>query len=383
MSVVPVCAATAPAAVPSAALQAWLTTHAQALHEDASQADALLPQLHSAGLLATAVPKALGGDGQAPHAAVQALAQVAESSLTAAFVLWAQRAFIDYLCVTDNAAARDHWLPQVLSGRLAGATGLSNAMKFLSQLEPLQVQAHVDSDGVRQLQGRMPWVTNLRRAGFVVAAAVQPPVAGQPPFIVALGSDSPGVSRSDDLDLLGLRGSNTAAVALQHVQVPAHCVLAEQGLLFLKRARPMFLSLQCGMSIGLVRAALRAAEQVGAAREVLQPRIQRAWEILETQWQLLRTGLDSGQFVEQAPALFQIRLTLAALVQEALQLELQGSGGRAYLRNQLPDFGRRLQESAFVPVVTPSLTQLQGELLRQGLPMPGVTGVPGVAGVCA
>jgi alkylation response protein AidB-like acyl-CoA dehydrogenase len=182
---------------------------------------------------------------------------------------------------------------------------------------------------------------------------------------VALDSSSAGIARSDDLDLLGLRGSNTAALQLDAVALPAHAVLAEEGLSFLKRARPMFLSLQCGMSIGLIRAALRAAEQVGAARDVLQPRITRACEVLETQWQLLRSGLDSGQFVNDAAALFHIRLTLAALVQEAIQLELQGSGGRAYLRSHLPNFGRRLQESAFVPVVTPSLTQLQGELLRQ------------------
>jgi hypothetical protein len=52
------------------------------------------------------------------------------------------------------------------------------------------------------------------------------------------------------------------------------------------------------------------------------------------------------------------------VVQESVQLELQGSGGRAYLRDHLPDFGRRLQESAFIPVVTPSLTQLQGELSK-------------------
>ena len=59
-----------------------------------------------------------------------------------------------------------------------------------------------------------------------------------------------------------------------------------------------------------------------------------------------------------------MRLELAAVVQESVQLELQGSGGRAYLGDHLPDFGRRLQESAFIPVVTPSLTQLQGELSK-------------------
>ena len=349
----------------TADLHTWLQAHAASLHEDAQHADALLGQLGRAGLLPIAVPQALGGDGQAPHHAVQALAEVAEHSLTAAFVMWAQRAFIDYLCVSDNAAARERWLPALLQGQMAGATGLSNAMKFLSQLEPLQVQAHSDAQGALQVSGRLPWVTNLHRAGFVVAAAVQPMQAGAQPLVVALEGTSSGLTRCADLDLLGLRGSNTAAIALADVAVPAHSVLAVQGLAFLKLARPMFLSLQCGMSVGLIRAALRAAEQVGAARDVLQPRIARAWQVLQAQWELLCTGLDSGQFVNDAPALFNIRLTLAALVQEAIQLELQGSGGRAYLRSHLPDFGRRLQESAFVPVVTPSLTQLQGELLRQ------------------
>ena len=347
------------------ALQAWLQNHAAALHEGDAQASALLGQLASADLLRIAVPTLWGGDGSAPHQAVQAIAEVAEHSLTAAFVLWAQRAFVDYLCVSDNAAARERWMPALLQGQLAGATGLSNAMKFLSQLEPLQVQEQRDAQGQLQVGGRLPWVTNLHPANFVVAAAVQPLQAGAQPLVVALESSSAGLSRSQDLDLLGLRGSNTAAIALTDVAVPAHSVLAVQGLSFLKRARPMFLSLQCGMSLGLIRAALRAAEQVGAAREVLQPRITRAWEVLNTQWQLLSEGLDSGRFVEDAAALFHIRLTLAALVQESIQLELQGSGGRAYLRSHLPDFGRRLQESAFVPVVTPSVTQLQGELLRQ------------------
>lgn len=78
----------------------------------------------------------------------------------------------------------------------------------------------------------MPWVTNLRRAGFVVAAAVQPAQAGAQPIIVALESSSAGLRRSDDLDLLGLRGSNTAAIALESVAVPAYSVLAEEGLGF-------------------------------------------------------------------------------------------------------------------------------------------------------
>ena len=60
-----------------------------------------------------------------------------------------------------------------------------------------------------------------------------------------------------------------------------------------------------------------------------------------------------------------LRIALAGLVQTAVQLELQATGGRAYLQGQAPGFARRWLEAAFVPVVTPSLTQLQAELARQ------------------
>lgn len=343
-------------------LQSWLQTHAQSLNADADAAQQVLPQLVHAGMHRIAVPQALGGDGGAAIDAVDAVAQVAEHSVTAAFVLWSHRTFIDYLCVTDNMAARELWLADMLQGRLAGASGLSNAMKFLSQLEPLQVQAEPDGNDGLGVSGKLPWVTNLR-APFVVAAAVQTPL--QPaPMVLAIDSRLAGVVRSPDLDLLALRGSNTAAIDLAAVHVGQEAVLARDGLSFLKRARPMFLSLQCGMSLGLARASLQAAEQVGAARDMLRPRIAQAYAELDSLRETIREGLESGRFVIDAPALFRVRLQLAAVVQESVQLELQGSGGRAYVRNQLPDFGRRLQESAFIPVVTPSLTQLQGELSK-------------------
>ncbi len=345
-------------------LSAWLSANAASLNDSNALAAEVLPRLSAAGLNRIAVPEALGGVGGARHEAVQAIAEVAEHSLTAAFVLWAQRAFIDYLCVTDSPAVRERWLASSLNGEVAGATGLSNAMKFLSQLEPLQVKEQL-SDGQRSVGGRLFWVTNLRAPAFAVAAAVQPAAEDRQPLIVILDSADRGLARSEDLDLLALRASNTAALELEQVAVPDENLLSSNGCDFLKRARPMFLSLQCGMSLGLARSALTAAGQGGPARDVLRPRIEQAWQTLQALEDALSSGLDAGCFEADAPALFRIRLNLAAVVQEAIQLELQGSGGRAYLRNHLPDFGRRLQESAFVPVVTPSLVQLQAELNRQ------------------
>jgi alkylation response protein AidB-like acyl-CoA dehydrogenase len=139
---------------------------------------------------------------------------VAERSLTAAFVFWGQRTFIEYLLHSPNAALRERHLPALLAGELAGATGLSNAMKFLSGIESLSIGATPVGDGWR-LAGDLPWVTNLRRAGLRGGGGSA--VDGQAAGDRGLFHDTPGLTRTDDLELLGLRGSNTAAIRIHDV----------------------------------------------------------------------------------------------------------------------------------------------------------------------
>ena len=78
----------------------------------------------------------------------------------------------------------------------------------------------------------------------------------------------------------------------------------------------------------------------------------------------LKAGVLDGRFAPQAAPLFRIRIKLAGLVRAAADLELDATGGRAYLVATTGGFARRWVEAAFVPVVTPSLTQLHGELAR-------------------
>lgn len=349
------------------ALNHFLLQHAPALDADATQAPALLPALGASGLLRRGVPLALGGDGSSTSDAVDAITAVAERSLAAAFVFWGQRAFIEYLLQSPNEALRAEWLPAVLEGRLAGATGLSNAMKFLSGIEALQVQATTVANGGGAdahfvLDGQIPWATNLRPQGFVVAAAVERRDGGAP-LVAALPFDSAGLQRSDDLDLIALRGTHTAALRLTRVQLtPAH-VLAPDARQWLPRVRPAFLGLQCALSIGLAQAALEAAQQHGAnARPVLGGPIQQTRAALGLAVASLKEGLADGRFVSDPVPLFELRIRLAHLALQAVQLELQACGGRAYHRDQPLGFARRWREAAFLPIVTPSLTQLQGEL---------------------
>jgi alkylation response protein AidB-like acyl-CoA dehydrogenase len=347
----------------AAGLSAWLDAEADRLDSTRELASAVVPQLASAGLFGAGVPVALGGSGGTTADAIEAIAAVAERSVTAAFVFWGQRTFIEYILQSPNDALRERWLGPLVRGTFAGASGLSNAMKFLSGIESLQISATPHAGGW-QLDGALAWITNLRKEGFIAAAAVNS-ANGAPPAVIAFTSDSAGVTRSPDLDLMALRSSNTAAVKLAAVQIGDADVIHANAREFLPGVRPSFLGMQCGLSIGLARASLRSAHALSTSmRGPLLQRIEALQAALEQQVAALKEGVDDGRFRTMAAPLFRLRIALAETVQQAVLLELQASGGKAYLQDRDTNFARRWREAAFIPIVTPSLTQLQVELQK-------------------
>src|SRR5690606_19088750 len=112
--------------------------------------------------------------------------------------------------------------------------------------------------------GKLPWVTNLRPAGFHVAAAVDREDGGAA-FVAFPAHDDAGLTRSPALDLMGMRSSDTAALTLENVRIGADRILAENGDAWLFEMKPSFIALQCGMSIGLARRALAEAAKVGTS----------------------------------------------------------------------------------------------------------------------
>lgn len=353
--------------------QRELAQHAEALntgiYTDFSDND-VVPFLAAQGLTRIGVPSELGGLGGSIVDVVEALAEVAQQSLAAAFVMWGHRCMTDMLMQTSNAALRERVLPSLLAGEHAGATGLSNAMKYLGGIEALQLKATPKAadgalDAGWHIHGRMHWVTNLRPAGFTVAAAVQPE-HGAPAAVFALDSTLPGMARTANLDLQAMRGSNTAAIDMQQVAVGPAQLLHADAKAFLPSIRPNFLSLQCGMSIGLARTCLATAKaHASGTRDILCERIAEVGQRLRQHTDQMYAGLQQGIFTAQPAALFQLRIGLAHVVQEAASLELQASGGRAYLVGQAPGFMRRWLEAAFIPLITPSLSQLEFQLEMQ------------------
>lgn len=345
----------------SVGLASWLARSAEGIDLGTVPAAEILPRLAEAGLTRISVPEDMGGTGGDIVAAVEAVAAVAHDSLASAFVLWGHRCYTEFLIRSDNAELRAAQLPDLLAGRVAGASGLSNAMKALAGLEVMQIKARAEGDTLL-VDGKLPWVTNLRREGFFVAAAADR-AEGGPAVILSLSGDDPGLTRSDDLELMGMRSTDTAAITITGARIPRTRIIAEDAPVWLRGLRPAFVGLQCGMAIGLARRALTEAEACsGSGRAVLAGDFARLRADLAETVAALFAGLRDGRFVTHPAALFELRIRLAEIVATSIGLELQAGGGRCYLREPGRDFARRMREAAFIPVITPSIVQLRGVL---------------------
>jgi alkylation response protein AidB-like acyl-CoA dehydrogenase len=236
-------------------------------------------------------------------------------------------------------------------------------MKFLGGLDRLRIAAIPAPDGMR-LTGMVQWATNLRRQGFVAAVAAGDE-HGDNPSVFALPHDARGVRREPDLDLLALRGTNTAALRLDDVALDASWQIHPQARVFLPGIRPAFVGLQCGLGLGLARAASRAARAaLDGGPSVLSGEIDALDADIAAYRQALGAGLDDGSLRERPRDLLALRLRMVALAADAVALELQARGGRALLRAENGGYARRAREAAFLAVVTPTVAQLKGDLAR-------------------
>lgn len=355
-------------------LQLHLAEHAGRLNDGvvSSHVDDSLTQLAQAGYLGLGVPESLGGCGGQLLSVVQAIANVSEQCLTSGFVFWCQRAFIEYLVASGNPWLQSEILPLVLKAELAGATGLSNAMKYLAGIEQLRIQANLDVETIT-LNGFLPWASNLRPGRFVVAVAAQTD-NGQS-LVVAVPASASGLKRGEDLQLLGLQASWTSSLQFDMAQLPHHWIISKNATAFLPKIRPAFLLMQCGLALGIAQRSLKEIMQSlnSNNQAILGSRFQKSSITvigLEVQLCNLSSVGVSDFTISQVRQLFELRIALTRLAVELVQLELEAKGGMAYLKPS--GTARRLREVAFLPVLTPSLVQLETELHRHALAEQGV-----------
>lgn len=337
----------------------WFSMRAGAVDRCREPAQRGLEKLAERGLLAKGVRQELGGDGGDMMEMAEVIATVAGSCLTSAFVLWCHRMCVQYVVTGGNPYLIDEVLPQLLSVRRFGATGLANAMKHAAALEELRVTAALD-EGRLILSGSLPWVSNLVDDRFVVAVAAR---LGDKSVLVAVPGDAPGVAAGPRFPLFGLEGTISASLALDRVSLDERWVISKDGAAFLAQVRPVFLLLQSALAWGLAESALKsAAAKLAGPRVILKDRVEQLTRELDRLVGELRTlaaGDLAGHRVYRA---LRARKELAELAVAAVWLELEAAGGAGYLSES--ETARRLREAAFFPVQSPSLVHLRAELAQ-------------------
>jgi len=337
-------------------LKQWLIDHAEVMDQQPGYAKQTLQCMVPQALFGLGLPAHLGGVPQSTFQdAFAALVTVANYSLNAAFILWAQRGVIDLLAQQPQHPLTQTLLPLLLSGRVAGAPGLSNLIKFGGGLEPLQVSAQPFQTGW-ELNGRLPWVSNAQQENFVVALAAQ--TDAEQTGIFLLPDRANGVLRDADLSLYSIQSSATTAINLRQVRVSAEHHFADCAFSFMRSFRPSFLAQQCAMSVGVGLACLEQVTQYGQQHQGFMQQARDLKVQLTETAQRLVDGVVQNKWCDSPHELFELRLHLVDLCMQSAMLELKCAGGAAYVKGKRESTRRRLREAMLLPLITPTVAQL-------------------------
>ncbi|MBX5466142.1 MAG: acyl-CoA dehydrogenase family protein [Firmicutes bacterium] len=290
---------------------------------------------------------------------------VAALSLSAAFVVWCHTATMAYLAAGANPALRQALLPQLAAGEVAGATGLSNAMKFYAGLEPLRLQATPTRTGWR-ICGRLPAVSNLTRDGWMaVVAAISP----EQRLLALIPTAAASVKVQERRPFVALNGTATYAVTFEGVEVPREWVVHECADAVVKAIRPAFVWTQSAMAFGaaedLIGRLGRMADRWCGWEDFEWP----GWGTVAEAMRVLRDAtweLGRKDPLDPSPAHWQQVLTTRARAAwhllDLARHAMVGLGAGGYCAGSYG--ATRLLEAYFLSVVTPSLKHLALELHR-------------------
>ncbi|WP_030909673.1 acyl-CoA dehydrogenase family protein [Streptosporangium amethystogenes] len=182
--------------------------------------------LGAVGVLGLPYPEEYGGGGQPYEVYLQVLEEIAAvwSSIGVGVSVHALSCFglVDF----GTAEQREEWLPGMLGGDLLGAYCLSEAH---AGSDPAAMRTRAVRDGDDYvLDGAKAWTTHGGHADFYqVMARTSDDRKGISCFLVP--ADAEGLSADPPERKMGLTGSATATVRLDHVRVPARRRIGAEG----------------------------------------------------------------------------------------------------------------------------------------------------------
>ena len=198
---------------------------------DASNAfpSALWGEMGDLGLLGITVDEAYGGAALGYLAHTVAVEELARASASVALSYGAHSNLcVNQIHLNGTDAQKARYLPKLVSGAHVGALAMSEAGAG-SDVVSMSLRAEKRNDHYR-LNGTKYWITNGPDADVLVVYAKTDPGAGSKGITAFLiEKDMHGFSTSGHFDKLGMRGSNTAELIFEDVEVPFDNVLGDEG----------------------------------------------------------------------------------------------------------------------------------------------------------
>lgn len=220
--------------------------------------DALWPEMGALGLLGITVPEADGGAGLGYLAHVVVVEELARASASVSLSYGAHSNLcVNQIALNGTPAQKARYLPDLISGAAVGALAMSEAGAG-SDVVSMKLRADKRNDRF-VLNGTKYWITNGPDATTLVVYAKTDPEAGARGITAFLVEKSmKGFSTSPHFDKLGMRGSNTAELVFEDVEVPFENILGAegQGVRVLMSGLDYERVVLAGIGVGLMQAIL-------------------------------------------------------------------------------------------------------------------------------
>ena len=189
----------------------------------------LWTEMGELGLLGVTVPEEFGGAGMGYLAHVIAVEEIARASASVSLSYGAHSNLcVNQIKLNGTDAQKAKYLPRLVSGEHVGALAMSETGAG-SDVVSMKLRAEKRNDHYR-LNGNKFWITNGPDADTLVVYAKTDPEAGSKGITAFLvEKDMKGFSTSKHFDKLGMRGSNTAELIFEDVEVPFENILGEEG----------------------------------------------------------------------------------------------------------------------------------------------------------
>jgi len=296
--------------------------------------------------------------------AIAGMAEVAAECMSTGFCTWCQDASGWYLENTENVALREKLQPGIASGAVMAGTGMSNPMKTLSGLEGFKLKAQ-RAEGGYVVSGVLPWVSNLG-PGHWFATVIQDAEDPRHLMFAMVQCGQPGVEIRQNARFIALEGTGTYSILFRRAFIADDMLLADPIGDAVKRILPGVILLQTGMGLGVIKACIglmHESNRSHAASNQYLPRGPAYYD--ETLEQLRQDIAVLAQTPTQTDDGFRrqvltARLRTSELALDAAQSALLHAGSRGYLAGS--PVNRRLRESYFVAIITPSIRHLRKEL---------------------